>query len=306
MSASASPDAGEAAAPERASRVLSVRHQTVYEYEAPVQRSSHLLRLRPVHDRSQELFAHSLAISVDGSDWEYEDVFGNQVIQFTPREPFQELRIESLSRVRLDSAGDTAHLHLPRPLTFPVVWMPWEREMMQPFAIPPELPETQLSVLSDFVLDIVKRKDDDVVETLMELNRTIRDEFSYVPGVTDVETTPFEVFVSRRGVCQDFANLFICLAQLLHIPARYRVGYIFTGGEYERQMQSDASHAWVEVYLPRVGWRGFDPTNGTLTNLDHVRVACGRYFRDATPTSGTIYAGGGNERLSVRVEVEEA
>lgn len=290
----------------RPSRVLQVRHETVYRYPSPVARSSHLFRLRPVHDRTQELIAHELFISVPGRQWDYEDVFGNQVLHFQPDEPFTELRVESRSLVRLDSAGDSAHLNLPRRLTFPVVWMPWERKMMQPYAIPPELPETQLSVLSDFAVDIVRRSADDVLGTLMEMNRVIRREFAYEPGVTDVETTPFEVFVSRRGVCQDFANLFICLAQLLNIPARYRVGYIFTGGDYERQMQSDASHAWVEVYLPHVGWRGFDPTNGTLTDLDHVRVACGRYFRDATPTSGTIYAGGGGEELSVRVQVEEA
>jgi len=36
-----------------------------------------------------------------------------------------------------------------------------------------------------------------------------------------------------------------------------------------------------------------------------VRVACGRNYRDATPTSGTIYKGGGYETLSVDVRVEE-
>jgi len=34
-------------------------------------------------------------------------------------------------------------------------------------------------------------------------------------------------------------------------------------------------------------------------------VACGRNFRDATPTSGTIYKGGGMETLVLGVRVEE-
>jgi transglutaminase-like putative cysteine protease len=105
-------------------------------------------------------------------------------------------------------------------------------------------------------------------------------------------------------VCQDFANLFICLARLMGVPARYRVGYIYTGGGYENKIQSDASHAWAEVYLPWLGWRGFDPTNGVTASLDHVRVACGRNYRDATPTSGTIFRGGGVEKLTVNVRVE--
>jgi transglutaminase-like putative cysteine protease len=101
-------------------------------------------------------------------------------------------------------------------------------------------------------------------------------------------------------VCQDFANLLICMARLLGIPARYRVGYIFAAG----REAVEASHAWAELYLPHDGWRGFDPTNGSLVGRDHVRVACGRNFRDAAPTSGTIYRGGGRETLEIDVHVE--
>jgi transglutaminase-like putative cysteine protease len=81
------------------------------------------------------------------------------------------------------------------------------------------------------------------------------------------------------------------------------VGYIYTGRDYENKIQSDASHAWAEVYLPSVGWHGYDPTNGRPAELDHIRVAAGRNFRDATPTSGTIYKGGTGETLTVGVRV---
>ena len=70
------------------------------------------------------------------------------------------------------------------------------------------------------------------------------------------------------------------------------------------QAQSEASHAWVQLYLPLTGWKGFDPTNGILTQTEHVRVAVGRNYLDATPTSGTIFVGGGGETLSVDVKVE--
>jgi transglutaminase-like putative cysteine protease len=70
-------------------------------------------------------------------------------------------------------------------------------------------------------------------------------------------------------------------------------------------VQSEASHAWVELYVPWVGWHGFDPTNGIQVGSDHVLVACGRNYRDATPTSGTIYRGAGLETLTISVRVEE-
>jgi transglutaminase-like putative cysteine protease len=152
-------------------------------------------------------------------------------------------------------------------------------------------------------MGFAQRNDYDLLDTLLDMNQTIREDYSYATGATNIFTTPFDVYQNRRGVCQDFANLFICLARLLNLPARYRVGYIYTGADYANKAQGDASHAWAELYLPGAGWVGFDPTNGCITGLDHVRVACGRNYLDATPTSGTIFKGGGPEGLTVSVKV---
>ena len=99
-----------------------------------------------------------------------------------------------------------------------------------------------------------------MLDAVLELNDRVHSDFSYEPASTDVSTPLAQVMRERRGVCQDFANLFICLTRLLSIPARYRMGYIYTGGDYENKIQSDATHAWAEVYLPWTGWFGFDPT----------------------------------------------
>ncbi|MGD2111379.1 MAG: transglutaminase family protein [Phycisphaerae bacterium] len=214
---------------------------------------------------------------------------------------YTEFRISVTTAVRIFPTGP---IDLPRDrVTVPLVWMPWQRQLMHAYLLPPELPETQLQELSDYGMSFVERQDYDLVEALRDMNRTIYQDFQYVSGSTTLETTPFDVYANRRGVCQDFANLFICLARLLGVPARYRVGYIFTGACYENKIQSEASHAWAEVYLPTIGWRGFDPTNGCEAGQDHVRVASGRNYRDATPTSGTIFKGGGDETLTVRVKV---
>jgi len=289
----------------REGRLLSVFHQTTYRYDKPVERSFHLFRLQPIHDRRQDLLDYEMTISAPVMMRGYADVFGNYVVRADIEEPFQELVVTSRSLVRVREPN-TRHLTSPhRRFNIPLVWMPWQRQMMTPYLLPPELPETQLRELSDFAMSFVERQDFDLVQTLLDMNTTIYRDFAYVSGSTTMATTPFEVFAQRRGVCQDFANLLICMARLLGIPARYRVGYIFTGGKYANELQSDASHAWAELYLPWTGWQGFDPTNGILVNADHVLVACGRNFGDATPTSGTIYKGGGGERLKVDVKVQE-
>lgn len=286
-------------------RVLSVVHDTIYRYVQPVKHSLHAYRLRPCHDLSQQVLAHSLDISVDGTRRDYEDVFGNAVTRIELETPYTELRITSKSVVAIAPPRTPELMAVARRSSFPLVWMPWQRQMMTPYLLPVELPETQLTELSEFAMHFAQRQDGDLVRTLLDMNLTIQRDFAYVSGSTNLETTPFDVYVSRRGVCQDFANLLICLARLLGIPARYRVGYIYTGSGYENKIQSDASHAWAELYLPFHGWQGFDPTNGCLAGLDHIRVAAGRNYRDATPTSGTLYKGGGAETLLVDVRVEE-
>ena len=284
------------------SGTYEITHETIYRYETPVETSSHTVRLQPVRDLTQDVLEYKLEISPPGQAFSYEDVFGNHVLSFQISQPYTELWVRAISKVKTYHVETHSSL---RTTQIPLVWMPWQRQMMNPFLLPPELPETELRELSGFAMSFAARRSYDLLETLIDLNETLHKDFKYISGVTTLETSAFDVFQERRGVCQDFANLFICLARLLGVPARYRVGYIHTGAAYHNQIQSEASHAWAEVYLPSVGWRGFDPTNGCLVDLDHIRVAAGRNYRDATPTAGTLYAGGHGERLEVSVRVKQ-
>jgi transglutaminase-like putative cysteine protease/predicted glutamine amidotransferase len=288
---------------------FDVVHRTIYRYDKPVERSTHLLRLVPAHDRLQQVVEHSLVIEHDGMPLEgpqieYEDVFGNRARRVMVERPYRELKVEARSRVEvLDS--DPLHfrpLHARRAI--PLVWMPWQREMMAPYLLPEELPETQLQELADYAMTFAERNDYDLIGTLLDINTSIFKEYEYRQGSTTVATTAFDVYANRRGVCQDFTNLMLCLARLLGVPARYTCGYVYTGPKAENTAQSEASHAWAQLYLPEVGWKGFDPTNGIITQTDHVRVSVGRSSIDATPTSGTLFVGGGTEALTVEVRVE--
>ena len=257
-----------------------------------------------MHDRYQEVLDHRLRVSVPGRSREHEDVFGNQAVLYEISEPYTELVIEASSLVRVHAGAGLAGPSALPEASIPIPWMPWQSQMMMPYLLPPELEQSELHELSDYARTVVQRNGHDLVASLLDMTRSLYAEIQYEPGVTQLETTPYEVFKDRRGVCQDFANLLICLARLERVPARYRVGYIHTGGNYENKLQAEASHAWVEVYLPAQGWKGLDATNGIPVMLDHVRVATGRNYRDATPTSGVIKIGGGGETLDVSVRVE--
>jgi transglutaminase-like putative cysteine protease/predicted glutamine amidotransferase len=297
-------------APRRAEpKTFDVVHRTVYRYDKPVERSTHLFRLVPIHDRLQSLREHSLVlkhdgVEIEGKQIEFDDVFGNRARRVVVERPFRELLVEARSKVEVLDSEPLQFRPLHARRAIPLVWMPWQREMMAPYLLPAELPETQLQELADYAMSFVERNDYDLIGTLLDMNRSIYKEYKYSQGSTTVATTAFDVYANRRGVCQDFTNLFICLARLLGVPARYTCGYVYTGPKAENRAQSEASHAWVQLYLPEVGWKGFDPTNGILTQTDHIRNSVGRSYIDATPTSGTIYVGGGAEALTVDVRVE--
>ena len=103
----------------------------------------------------------------------------------------------------------------------------------------------------------------------------------------------------RRGVCQDFAHIMIAIARAWGVPTRYVSGYMYHRGNKDRS-GADATHAWVEAYLPSLGWVGFDPTNNILAGERHVRAAVGRDYADVPPTRGT-YKGVAESELSIAV-----
>jgi transglutaminase-like putative cysteine protease/predicted glutamine amidotransferase len=280
-----------------------VLHRTVYRYAKQVERSTHLLRLFPAHDRMQRVHSAEVTFSVEGSQHDFDDVFGNRVRRLMLDTSFSELVIEARSDVEVLDVDPLDFRPRRTRSTLPLVWMPWQRQILQPFLLPPELPESELIELTEYAMSFARRNDLELLDTIVDLNSTLYTDYQYRKGSTGVHTTAFDVYANRRGVCQDFTNLFICLARLIGVPARYVCGYLHTGGKTDKTRMAEASHAWVQVYIPEVGWKGFDPTNGVLTQTDHVRIAVGRNYIDATPTSGTIYVGGGTESLEVAVHL---
>jgi transglutaminase-like putative cysteine protease len=111
-----------------------------------------------------------------------------------------------------------------------------------------------------------------------------------------------EAIISRKGVCQDFAHTMIALLRHVGIPARYVSGYLYRGLEDHDRSTPDASHAWVDAFLPNLGWVGFDTTNNLVVSRRHIRTALGRDYADVPPTHG-VFRGATQSELYVAVHV---
>jgi transglutaminase-like putative cysteine protease len=140
---------------------------------------------------------------------------------------------------------------------------------------------------------------------LKRLSGRICNEYEYDPWATDVQTKVSAMMIGRRGVCQDFAHLMITACRIRRIPARYVSGYHFVGdlqggnADFEQ-----SSHAWVEAFVPGIGWTGFDPTNDAAIGERYVKLGHGRDYRDIVPVKG-VYRGAGDQKLKVTVDVRK-
>lgn len=115
-------------------------------------------------------------------------------------------------------------------------------------------------------------------------------------GATDVDTPPSEAFANRHGVCQDFSQVMIAALRSLGIPAGYVSGFLRTvPPEGQPRLEgADAMHAWVSAWCgTELGWIEYDPTNACLVGADHVVVARGRDYSDASPIKGALRTSGG-------------
>ena len=138
-----------------------------------------------------------------------------------------------------------------------------------------------------------------------DLVKRIYADFTFTPGFTTMSTPLSVVMKESKGVCQDFAHLAISCLHSMDLPARYVSGYLETlapAGK-EKLTGVDASHAWISVFIPGMGWIDFDPTNNQLANERYITIGWGRDYFDIIPLKGVIMSSSSHE-LTVAVDVK--
>jgi transglutaminase-like putative cysteine protease len=281
-----------------------LRHQTLYTYANEVYNYQSILCLQPQNSAKQICKNFKIEIEPKPSKiYSRKDYFGNMQHYFSLHKSHKSLKVIVSSEVevlenvtqltlntitceeaRLKFTTDRALKIEILQYLLPSQFITWDEEIIA-FAESCLLPDVSL------------------FEAVLHLIKKIYTEFQFKSGSTNINTPLKTVLKERRGVCQDFSHLAIASLRSVGIPARYVSGYIETLPPIGKPKLegSDASHAWISVYIPEMGWCEFDPTNNMIPQQRHIVTAYGRDFADVSPMKGIIFSSGDHK---VKVEVD--
>lgn len=283
-----------------------VEHTTKYQYHEHVSLCHNIAALAPRNTDKQACKAFNLIISpLPDVLEEHTDFFGNKLYYFVIEQEHEELTVTVKSQIERKMTD------MPTSYTD----QSWEavRDLLltstgehieeKQFTLPTQITATTIEIKNYAERSFTTGRP--LFEAVHDLTKRIHADFKFTPGFTTVSTPLSVVMKERKGVCQDFAHFAISCIHSMGLPARYVSGYLETlapAGK-EKLVGVDASHAWISVFIPGMGWIDFDPTNNQLANEQYITIGWGRDYFDIIPLKGVIMSSSSHE-LKVSVDVK--
>jgi transglutaminase-like putative cysteine protease len=266
---------------------LRIQHITNYRYEPAATGVIQILRLTPGSHDGQYVAEWQIDVSTDSRLDMHEDAFGN-VTHVMTHGAIEDLTITVGGLIETHDTGGVLRGTDER--------------------FPPSLFLRATSLTSvnpameNFARELRAESEGDALGFLHSLMTQISEHMTFDEDPTNSGTSAIEAFGGKRGVCQDYAHIFIACARSGGVPARFVSGHFLRS---DGTVNQQAGHAWAEAHVPNLGWVGFDPANCICITEAHARIAIGLDYLGAAPVRGTRY-GGGSETLTVSVKVDQA
>lgn len=277
---------------------LRIEHRTEYHYTRLVELGRHRLVLRP--REGHDLRVESMRLAIEPAHrltWS-RDVFGNSIAIVDFIEATTKLEIVSEVVVFRTAPFPQQDPHEPWRVAYPVTYDPLETAVASAYQLasfPDDGP-----VLREWLDRTLPAPDFEDAESVFHaLGSAIYREIKYQRRSERGVQSPAETLRLASGSCRDMATLMMDAARVLGMAARFASGYLDCAASLAGRA---STHAWTEVYLPALGWRGFDPTLGEPTSLKHVVTGVSNHPRGVMPVSG-MFVGGASDYREMLVQV---
>ena len=259
-----------------------ISHTTRYTYNQPVFLKPHLLRLYPRCDGWQKLNSFSLLITPEPVGISYiNDLDGNTLVKVWFTTATEKLEIQITAKVETYKSNPFDYLLEPWALQLPFDYSNSLSGQLQPYL--------QSSAISDTVAINLAQKiyhqvNGETLSFLSSLNQHIYENCTYITRETGEPWLPGITWEAKQGSCRDVAVLFMEACRAVGLATRFVSGY----QEGDPEQTEHELHAWVEVYLPGGGWRGYDPSHGLVVADRHIALVSSALSSYASPISGHV------------------
>ena len=279
---------------------ITVTHSTRYRYDFPVCLEPHIFRLRPRENGSQRLLEFDLRITpAPAGTTECLDQDGSLALNAWFDAPTSELSVLSRFTVEMLRENPFDYILAGDSLRLPL----WYLEPVCAALAPYRNDQKVADSVRQYAQAAAAGSQWSTLSFLTTLSRQIHHTFRQVIRLDGPPWKSDQTLSSQEGSCRDLAVLFCDACRVMGIAARFVSGY-----ECASSGQPDATmHAWAEVYLPGIGWRGYDPARGIAVSNGHVAVAAGFDHDLASPVAGW-YSGGSRSQMeaSLSLQVQDA
>jgi transglutaminase-like putative cysteine protease len=263
---------------------LRIEHRTEYHYTRPVELRQHRLVLRPREGHDLRVESERLVISPKHRLSWARDVFGNSIALVDFLETAETLSILSEVVVWRTPPFPEQEPHEPWRVAYPVTYDPLEITVAAAYEAA-SFPDDVVAV-GEWVKSVMPEpRSDDAESVYFALGRAIKEQIKYQRRSERGVQSPAQTLQLGSGSCRDMATLMMDAARMLGLASRFASGYLDCPASIAGRA---STHAWCEVYLPALGWRGFDPTLGEPTSLKHVVTGVSNHPRGVMPVSGAF------------------
>jgi transglutaminase-like putative cysteine protease len=277
--------------------ILSVEHTLNYSYSNPVSLSPHTIYLTPKASPNQEITSFQLEIEPTPNIlYKNIDVEGNaQTVAFFDK-PTNKLSFRANFEIISQEVNPFHFIYYP----FGAETLPFKNPDKELVLLQSYLTDEGITTLIDqFARQIASEANWKTTDFLTKISKYIRNNFFYEKRLEGAANSPETTFISKKGTCRDYAVLMIAACKALGLAARFVSGYC-----YGSELQAHELHAWVEVYLPGAGWRGFDPTVGRIVDFHYIALASSAQAELINPIRGR-FRGNAVSSLNAFVDIRK-